>query len=122
MTSRETGAARLDPYLPWPGNPRRFYAIAMPNGDKRAGIEGQLVFVKEQRAGTKEPGSVLTRAEAEQLLRELQRALDTFGVAEALARDVAAPVGDRPRAYTGPWPIRGPSLADVGFLAATEAA
>lgn len=78
-----------DPYLPWPGNPRRFYAVAMPNGDSRLKIEGQLVFVKENRVGAREPGSILTRAEAEQLRNELNHALGAFDLAKDLARAVA---------------------------------
>lgn len=109
--------ARPDPYLPWAGNPRRFYAIAMPNGDKRLGIEGQLVFVQEQRVGLKEPGNILTRAEAEALHLELGCALRAFDLAKELAGSVATEVAyaDRPRPYLEPWPIRGPSLAEVGF-------
>lgn len=129
--------ARPDPYLPWPGNPRRFYAMAMPNGDKRLGIEGQLVFVQERRVGLKELGNVLTRAEAEALHDELGHALRAFDLARDLARDVAAEVGaagvptssclaagqqERPSAYLGPYPIRGETLADVGFIDASEAA
>lgn len=105
-----------DPYLPWPGNPRRFYAVAMPNGDARLGIEGQLVYLKEHRVGAKEPGSILTRAEAEQLRDELTIALRTFRVARALA----APDGPRP--YLGPYPVRGTTLADTGFVDETAAA
>lgn len=111
--------ARPDPYLPWPGKPRRFYAIAMPNGDARidARITGPLVFVKENRVGVKQPGSILTRAEAEQLRDELTRALGTFSLAEELAADA-----DRPRPYLGPYPIRGPSLADIDAAQRGEAA
>lgn len=109
--------ARPDPYLPWAGNPRRFYAIAMPNGDKRLGIEGQLVFVQEQRVGLKEPGNILTRAKAEALHAELGRALRAFDLAKEMAIEVAAEVGaaERPSAYLGPYPIRGKTLAEVGF-------
>jgi len=111
-----------DPYLPWPGNPRRFYAVAMPNGDPRLGIEGQAVFLKEQRVGVKEPGSILTRAEAEQLLAELGAALRAFDLAKELAAGFAEEVAYRPRPYAGPWPIRGATLAETGFLDASEAA
>lgn len=109
--------ARADPYLPWPGNPRRFYAIAMPNGDKRvdARVDGQLVFLKELRVGEKDPGTILTRAEAEALHHELGQALRAFGLAKELAASVAAEIGaaDRPTAYLGPYPIRGATLAEV---------
>lgn len=106
---------RPDPYLPWPGNPRRFYAMAMPNGDKRidARIEGPLVFVREQRVGLQEPGNIYTRAEAEQLYAELGRALAAFDLAREIASAVAIEVGDRPRAYVGPYPICGKTLAEV---------
>jgi hypothetical protein len=114
--------ARPDPYLPWAGNPRRFYAVAMPNGDATLGIEGHLVFLQERRVGVKEPGSVLTRAEAEDLHAELGRALGAFALAKDLAREIAAEIGDRPRAYTGPWPIRGKTLAEVDALECEEAA
>lgn len=109
---------RPDPYLPWPGNPRRFYAMAMPNGDRRLGdaIEGPLVFVREQRVGLEEPGNIYTRAEAEQLHAELGRALRAFDLAREMAEAVACEVGaaDRPRPYLGPYPIRGKTLAEVG--------
>jgi hypothetical protein len=110
--------ARQDPYLPWSGNPRRFYAVAMPNSDAKLGIEGHLVFLQERRVGVKEPGSVLTRAEAEELHAELGRALGAF----ALAKDLAREIGDCPRAYTGPWPIRGKTLAEVDAIEREEAA
>lgn len=114
--------ARPDPYLPWPGNPRRFYAVAMPNGDAKLGIEGHLVFVQERREGLKEPGNIFTRAEAEALHAELGRALRAFDLAKELAVEVAIEVGsaDRPTAYTGPYPIRGATLADVGFMATDD--
>ncbi len=110
--------ASLDPYLPWPGKPRRFYAVAMPNGDKRVDVrvDGELVFLKELRVGVQEPGCILTRAEAEQLRDELNTALRTFRVARVLASD------DAPRAYLGPYPIRGATLADTGFIDEIEAA
>ncbi len=77
---------QLDPYLPWPGKPRRFYAVAMPNGDRRVDArgDGELVFLKENRVGTQEPGSYLTRAEAQQLRNELDAALAVFDLAPAL--------------------------------------
>lgn len=115
---------RPDPYLPWPGNPRRFYAMAMPNGDKRIGdsIEGPLVFVREQRVGLEEPGTIYTRAEAEALYDELGRALRAFGLAKSMAQSVACDVADRARPYLGPYPIRGKTLADVDADKGREAA
>ena len=101
-----------DPAYPWAGNPRLFRAVAMPNGDARFGVAGQLVFVAEQRGHCTDRPKYLSRTEAEQLRDELSAALRCFDVAKDLARDVAAEIGDRPRAYTGPYPIRGKTLAD----------
>lgn len=115
---------RPDPYLPWPGNPRRFYAMAMPNGGKRIDpqIEGPLVFVREQRVGLQEPGNIYTRAEAEQLYDELGRALRAFDLAKEMAREVACEIGARPMPYLGPYPIRGATLAEVDAAEAPAAA
>lgn len=97
---------------PYAGNPRVFRAVAMPNGDAQFRVEGPLVFLCEQRGGCQDRPKFLSRAEAEQLRDELSAALRCFDVAKDLARDVAAEIGDRPRAYTGPYPIRGKTLAD----------
>lgn len=102
---------------PFKGNPRVFRAAAMPNGDARYGIEGPLVFLCEQRGHCQDRPKFLSLAEAQQLHAVLGEALGTFAVAATLAADV-----DRPRAYTGPWPIRGPSLAEVDALDCGEAA
>ncbi len=102
---------------PFKGNPRVFRAVAMPNGDAHYGIEGPLVFLCEQRGHCQDRPKFLSLAEARQLHAALGQALGTFAVGAALAED-----GDRPRAYTGPFPIRGPSLAEVDALAQGEAA
>ena len=96
---------------PWAGNPRTFRAVAMPNGDKRFSIEGELVFLCEKRGHCVDRRKFLSRAEAEALRDELSAALRCFDVAKELAADVAA----LPRACTAPFPIRGATLADVGF-------
>lgn len=112
-----------DPAYPYAGNPRRFVAVAMPNGDAMFGVEGQLVFLTEQRGQCQDRPKFLTRVEAEQLRDALDAALQYFGMAAAMSeffteRD-ANP--DRPCAYTGPYPVRGATLADLGFANATEA-
>ena len=104
--------SRPDPCYPWEGNPRRFVAVAMPNGDGRFGVLGELVFLSEQRGHCVDRPKYLSRAEAEQLRDELTAALRAFDAAKDLARDVAAEIAERPRAYTGPYPIRGKTLAD----------
>lgn len=91
--------------------------MAMPNGDRRtdARIAGPLVFLREQRGAHKDPGVILTLAEAQQLHDELGRALRAFDLAREMAAEVAAELGDRPRPYVGPYPIRGQgTLAEVG--------
>lgn len=104
---------------PWASNPRRFAAVAMPNGDAMFGIEGQLVFLSEQRGGCVDRPKFLSRAEAEQLRDELTSALRAFDLAGAMADHFA----DAPRAYAGPYPIRDHgSLADHGFCDESEAA
>jgi hypothetical protein len=96
---------------PWAGYPRVFRAAAVPNGDARFGVEGPLVFLCEQRGGCVDRAKYLSRAEAEQLHRELDAALRVFAVGPALAG------ADRPTAYRGPYPIRDHgTLADLGFL------
>lgn len=101
---------------PYAGNPRRFVAVAMPNGDAMFGIEGQLVFLTEQRGQCQDRPKFLTRAEAEQLRDALDAALQSFGMAAAMSEFFAEREADddRPRAYTGPYPIRGSTLAEVG--------
>lgn len=101
---------------PYAGNPRQFVAAAMPNGDALFGVEGPLVFLCEQRGGCQDRPKFLTIAEAEQLRVALDDALRTFARAEAMA-DL-----ERPRAYTGPYPIRGASLAEVDAAERGEAA
>jgi hypothetical protein len=100
-----------DPSQPHAGNPRRFVAVAMPNGDAQFGVDGPLVFLTEQRGLCQDRPKFLTRAEAEQLRDALSAALQAFDLAKDLAHAVAGV--DRPVAYTGPYPIRGKTLAEV---------
>ena len=102
-----------DHSYPWEGNPRRFVAVAMPNGDARFGVAGQMVFLSEKRGQCVDRPKYLSRDEAAQLRDELTAALRAFDAAKHLARDVAVEIADRPRAYTGPYPIRGKTLAEV---------
>jgi hypothetical protein len=69
---------------PWAGQPRTFLAVAMPNGEARFGVVGELVFLSERRAGDADKVKILSRAEAENLRDELVRALATFDHAAAL--------------------------------------
>ncbi|GAA3794708.1 hypothetical protein GCM10022600_15150 [Qipengyuania pelagi] len=104
---------------PWLGQPRWYSATAMPNGDARHGVEGQLVMLTEYRSSSIEavgakrlrgaPSDqigalpkikLLSRGEAEGLLRELQGALRTFDRAERMA------AGDAPGVARGPYPFR----------------
>lgn len=114
---------------PFAGNPRMFRAVAMPNGDARYGIEGQLVFVCEQRGGCVDRPKFLSRAEAEQLHAALDAALRTFALGAELAADPdrassGSAVGEQERArpYLGPYPIRGKTLAEIDAEARGEAA
>jgi hypothetical protein len=120
---------------PFEGNPRTFRAVAMPNGDARFGVDGSMVFLCEQRRPASGSAAVgcdggvdrpkyLSLAEAEQLHAELGAALRAFDLAKSFAAGVVTEVAyaDRPRPYLGPWPIRGPSLAEVDALAHGEAA
>lgn len=98
-------SASLDPASvpaenhPWLGQPRAFSAIAMPNGDARYGVEGQLVMLSEHR-GAQPKIKLLSRGETEELVRELQGALRTFDRAERMAS------GDAPGVARGPYPFR----------------
>lgn len=100
---------------PFAGHPRTFRAVAMPNGDARYGIEGQLVCLCEQRGSGSSSGAVgrsggvdkvryLSRAEAEQLHAELGHALAAFDLAKDLAGSIAAEIGAR--ASSAPYPFR----------------
>lgn len=109
---------------PWANAPRRYYANAMPSGDPKNGVPGPIVAVREHTQGAGRGGALRTveikeklysKDEAEQLRDELNRALRAFELAERLARDVAYEVAGAPRAYPGPWPIKGKTLAEVGF-------
>lgn len=107
--------------FPFAGNPRTFRAVAMPNGDARFGIEGQLVFLCEQRKHCVDRPKYLTRAEAEQLHAELGHALAAFALAKDFAGSIAAEVGAR--ASTAPYPIHDHrTLAETGFGDEAEAA
>jgi hypothetical protein len=108
--------SNIDPAYPYAGNPRRFVSVAMPNGDAMFGIEGQLVFLTEQRGQCQDRPKFLTRAEAEQLRDALDAAIRSFGMAAAMSEHFAERDADpdRPRAYTGPYPIHGMTLAEVG--------
>lgn len=74
---------------PYAGRPRRFLALAMPNGDQRCGVEGPLVMLIEKRASGPDKLRMFTRDEAAQLARELEHALGAFEVAKDLAGAVA---------------------------------
>jgi len=111
------------PY-PWANAPREFRANAMPAGDLKNGVPGPIVAVREYIKGAGRGGSIRTvkinerlysRAEAIMLRDGLNAAIRAFELAERLAQDVAFEVAGAPRAYQGPWPIRGQTLADVGF-------
>lgn len=90
--------------FPFAGNPRTFRAVAMPNGDARFGVEGQLVFLCEQRGHSTDKVKYLSRAEAEQLHAELGHALAAFSLAKDFAGGIAAEIGAR--ASTAPYPFR----------------
>lgn len=109
---------------PHQGAERQFHAFARPNGDRALGITGPLVEIHERRAGRLVRLQLLSLPEAEQLHHELGEALRAPGLARQMAVAVAAEIGDpeRPRAYTGPYPARGPSLAESGFLQERESA
>lgn len=92
---------------------RQFITFARPQGYPDLGLSGQLVEVHERPAHGSPKLRVLSRAEAAQLHAELGQALRAFDLARDLAGVIAAEIGDRPRAYTGPYPIRGMTLADV---------
>lgn len=98
-----------DPAHPYAGNPRRFVAVAMPNGDAQFGVSGPLVFLTEQRGHCQDRPKFLALAEAQQLHAALGEALATFAHGAMMASD------DRPQAYAGPYPIRGVTLAQVGI-------
>jgi hypothetical protein len=90
---------------PWAGNPRVFRAAAMPNGDARFGIAGELVFLCEKRGHCTDKVKYLSRAEAEQLRGEIDNALKAFDLARGLAVSVAS---------RSPYPFRDHrSLAEV---------
>jgi len=101
---------------------RRFRAFARPQGYPDLRLPGGVVEIHERPAHGPQKLRVLGRAEAEQLHAELGAALRAFDLARDIARDVAAEIGDRPRAYTGPDPIRGQTLADVDAIERGEAA
>lgn len=103
---------------------RNFTAVAMPNGDARFGVAGPLVEIMQREIMPRhriEKVMILTRAEAEQLLGELAAALRAFELAQDLAQATAAAIAERPRPYTGPYPIRGLTLAEIDSVAAGEA-
>lgn len=93
---------------PWAGSPRRFSALAMPAGDPRFGVAGELIQVQTYRGGGDPKLQLLSRAEAEQLLAELHGALRCFDHARALVDGLA------PRAATGSYPFAGHrTLAEI---------
>lgn len=100
---------------PWAGRPRKYSALAMPNGERRFGVSGPIVSVRETySSGERE--RLYSREEAAQLRDELSAALRAFDVAEELAGGVIAEIAARPRAHTGHYPIRtGGTLAEVGL-------
>ena len=72
-----------DEDYPWLGNPREFAAMAMPSGDARVGVEGQLVQLVERRGNGPAKIRMLSRGEATRLHRELESAARAFAVGEA---------------------------------------
>lgn len=112
---------------PWAGKPRTFRAVAMPNGDARLGVAGQLVLLVEQREGAQDRPRFLTRAEAEQLRDELDAGLRAFDLAKDLAREVVGPTAAlleaKGIACRAPYPFRDHrTLAEAGFADTPEAA
>lgn len=93
------------------GAGRDFRAFARPQGDPAAGITGPLVEVQERCEGFLARVRLLPIAEATQLRDELDAALRAF----TLARELAEGVAGLPRADSAPFPLRGVTLADVGF-------
>ena len=96
--------------FPWPDKPRQFVAVAMPHGDARHGIEGQLIQLTERRGdGGPIRLKLLARSEAEDLVQQLRGALRVFDLAPRLADDLA------PKASHAPYPNPAHrSLAEVG--------
>lgn len=108
---------------PWAGHPRIFTAVAMPNGDARFGVAGELVRLTERNPmGGHVRERLLSRGEAEQLVQELRGALRAFDHARALVEGLA------PAACTAPYPFAGNRTlaeidgADMGHVAQDEAA
>jgi hypothetical protein len=95
---------------------RFFSALVLPDGDPGCAVPGPLVQVDERTAGKGEivRTKLLTRAEAEALQGALGRALLMIRASE-LNR------ANAPRAYTGPYPIRGATLAEVDSCGNEEA-
>lgn len=93
---------------------RRFAAFARPQGYPDLGLPGAVVEIHERPDHGAMKLRVLTRPEAAQLHAELGAALRAFSVGAVLV--------DPPRAYTGPYPIRGKTLAEVDGIAQGEAA
>lgn len=93
---------------PHQGAERQFSAFARPAGDPAAGVSGALVEVHERRAHCLVKVRVLSLREAMALHAELGEALRAFRLGAAMA----AGEQDRPRAYLGPYPIRGKTLAE----------
>jgi len=89
---------------------KRYTAKALPNGSPRHGVTWPVVMLTKN-LGSFTSTKFLSRAEAEALRDALAAALRDFDPAREMAADVAA----RPRAYTGPFPVRGATLADLGF-------
>ena len=96
---------------------RQFSAFARPQGRPEIAVCGPVIEVHERQRHGLVKVKVLTLAEAGQLHAELGATLRTFAVARALAADP-----DRPRAYTGPYPIRGHgTLAEVDCASSSAA-
>lgn len=93
---------------PFAGHPRRFTAVAMPNGVARFGVDGPLVMVVERASnGGHERTRYLSRDEAEEMADQLRGALRVFDLAPRLVEGLA------PRACRAAYPFVHRSLAEV---------
>lgn len=100
---RQVDIAPVD--YPWEGQPRRFTAAAMPQGDPQFGVDGPLVLVIENRGGALPRQRLFSRDEAAQLYDQLRQALGTFVLGESLTQE--------PAPAHGPFPYNHRSMDEV---------